>query len=596
MVNSIDMSVNYFILACLLTVATAGEFYRQDTRIYDNAGRIPSGRIVGGEQTTIQEFPYQVSVEYFHSHMCGGAILDENTVITAAHCTDGYGSLTVRAGTTTSNVGGVKIDVAEVRQHEEYNPMSVNNDVSILKLAKPLQFKESISPINLPKSTEDLPSGTKVVVTGWGVTFEGGSVAEKFLRKVELYSLSNDECRAINGGMITPEMICAGIEEGGKDACQGDSGGPMAADGTLYGIVSWGLGCARPRYPGVYANVAKLLPWIEANRHNEMNRVSLRSAAQQMAVIQLSILMIFAPLTETVIKGKVAVIDENPYQVSVFWHSKIIGSGIIVGNISIISVSSLFVERKNDLRIRAGSSIYSEGGQLVEVETVIPHERYNAFTQDYDIAILKLKYPLKYNERINPVKLPEDDFYPAPGTNVFVSGWGVTDENSETPEKVLRGAEVMIINHDICKNKYKHRNEITDRMICASSPARADACQGDSGGPLVYGKTLVGVVSFGIGCADPNFPGIYANVKELLPWIKQHMHGSLKVLDPVRNNERHIMLNPWVYIPVASTCLLLIIIIIIIVCYCKRSRKETIAISKEEYPLNDLPAKYKSSL
>jgi len=111
-------------------------------------------------------------------------------------------------------------------------------------------------------STEP-PAGTRAVVIGWGTLTPGGSLPLK-LRAVEVYIISRVECNrayAAYGG-ITYQMICAGVPGGGKDACQGDSGGPLVVNGTLVGIVSWGLSCALADYPGVYSNVAPLKSWV----------------------------------------------------------------------------------------------------------------------------------------------------------------------------------------------------------------------------------------------------------------------------------------------------------------------------------------------
>lgn len=93
---------------------------------------------------------------------------------------------------------------------------------------------------------------------------EGGMTSPKLMR-VSVPIVSRTKCEEAYKGLstITSRMICAGYTEGGKDSCQGDSGGPLTANGTLYGIVSWGYGCAKPEYPGVYTNVANLRSWIK---------------------------------------------------------------------------------------------------------------------------------------------------------------------------------------------------------------------------------------------------------------------------------------------------------------------------------------------
>lgn len=97
-----------------------------------------------------------------------------------------------------------------------------------------------------------------------GAQREGGG-ASASLYKVDVPIVDRDTCNDAYGGDITDGMVCAGLEAGGKDACQGDSGGPLTIDGTLVGVVSWGNGCARPGYYGVYSNVGKFADWIESN-------------------------------------------------------------------------------------------------------------------------------------------------------------------------------------------------------------------------------------------------------------------------------------------------------------------------------------------
>lgn len=107
-----------------------------------------------------------------------------------------------------------------------------------------------------------------------------------------------------------------------------------------------------------------------------------------------------------------------------------------------------------------------------------------------------------------------------PGSHLQISGWGITGTGYTSD--MLRTATIPSIARDDCQNNYRYiprRIVITDNMICAWFPGTRDACQGDSGGPAVYQGKLVGIVSFGIGCANPNYPGVYTNVYALRDWI-----------------------------------------------------------------------------
>lgn len=125
----------------------------------------------------------------------------------------------------------------------------------------PFEYSDSVQPISL--SSADLPTGTPVVVTGWGRLLNDGTSPLQ-LQQVQVSVMDYDECdRAYLGyGGLTPRMLCAGVPAGGKDSCQGDSGGPLMAGGKLSGIVSWGDDCGRSGFPGVYTNVALLKSWV----------------------------------------------------------------------------------------------------------------------------------------------------------------------------------------------------------------------------------------------------------------------------------------------------------------------------------------------
>lgn len=127
--------------------------------------------------------------------------------------------MTIRAGTSLRNKGGVVIQVAKINQHPKYNALSNNNDISILELKTPLTLGPTIKPVKLPELNEDVPEGMTGIVTGWGKDSEEGEMMPH-LRKLEVPVSALEECKKIYGTVITDHMLCAGYLEGGKDACQ----------------------------------------------------------------------------------------------------------------------------------------------------------------------------------------------------------------------------------------------------------------------------------------------------------------------------------------------------------------------------------------
>ncbi|KAJ8976743.1 hypothetical protein NQ317_004295 [Molorchus minor] len=200
------------------------------------------GKIIGGADVPIDRFPYQLSLEYKGIHSCGATLIAPKWAVTAAHCTDKLSAryLTVRAGSSNNQRGG---QVVESSRH----PIVTQN-------AKPILLAEENSPVD---------EGTVGTVSGWGFTRENGAIS-KGLRAVRIPVISQARCRLAYGSQITDRMFCASLRTGGKDACQGDSGGPFVVDGVLTGVISWGVGCARPGYPGVYASVPVLRSFIKS--------------------------------------------------------------------------------------------------------------------------------------------------------------------------------------------------------------------------------------------------------------------------------------------------------------------------------------------
>jgi len=229
-----------------------------------------NSRIVGGEDAEPGEFPHQITLTrgVGGSLMCGGSLVSANKVVTAGHCCDGQhaNKLGVEVGNHHLNKPDPdqkSIAVSKVNLHEDYDSWTVYNDICTLDLAEEADLSSDvIDVIALPEENEEYEAGTECIVSGWGTTSSGGSLA-KILQKVTVPVVDDEACRKAYGEKeIADSMICAGLDEGGKDSCQGDSGGPFMCGKQLSGIVSWGYGCAEAGYPGVYTQTSYFISWL----------------------------------------------------------------------------------------------------------------------------------------------------------------------------------------------------------------------------------------------------------------------------------------------------------------------------------------------
>ncbi|CAF3014864.1 unnamed protein product [Rotaria sp. Silwood2] len=225
-------------------------------------------RIIGGEPVGRETWSWTISLRQYGELICGGSILSPSFVITAAHCfkyVTNLKSVTIIAGSLNQNPS--LNDSAQVRsigqlyRHPNFDPIWDLNDVALIRLSSPLNMRHGkIKPICLPPGTVPRPpDNMNLVAVGWGTVSTTEDQLPSTLYQVTVKSISstNSGCKDVLSD--SKLHFCAGIITGGKDTCQGDSGGPLMAFVNnvwqLYGLTSYGYGCALPGSPGVYTRV-----------------------------------------------------------------------------------------------------------------------------------------------------------------------------------------------------------------------------------------------------------------------------------------------------------------------------------------------------
>lgn len=235
-------------------------------------------RIVGGEEVKPQgSRPWQVALvvaglsDNVQAQFCGGTLISQNWVATAAHCVDNgtkAAQVAVVPGMHALTEKPQRFALKRIVVHPNWNPSTMDSDIALLELDGIVALGPKVKAIPFSTTAADPATGTALTVSGWGATKEGGPGSALLMTvNVPVVALGTCNQKPSYDGEITANMLCAGREQGGIDSCQGDSGGPAVTNPggspTLVGIVSWGEGCARKLKYGLYTHVGRFSDWIK---------------------------------------------------------------------------------------------------------------------------------------------------------------------------------------------------------------------------------------------------------------------------------------------------------------------------------------------
>ncbi|XP_063706505.1 transmembrane protease serine 9-like [Culicoides brevitarsis] len=475
-------------LVSVLAVVSAASLAASDKR-----------RIIGGGPDIIDNHPYVVSVQYVNTHICGGVILCPRRVMTAAHCLNYEEDMhyySVRAGSTYHASGGQQVGFASWQKHPSYD--GHYNDIAMIRLNASLVFNSFVSAAIPMDGSFTPPSNQQYSIAGWGILGNGTSPAN--LHSVSIPRFNQTACEALYGGsppLVNSNALCAGVL-GSKDTCSGDSGSPLMIGSTniVVGISAWGWGCASVTYPGVYTRVYSYLTFI----NNQM------------------------PNTEECPNGGPDTISNHPWVASIQYVNTHICGGVILCPTRVMTAAHC-LNYEEDMRyytVRAGSTYHASGGQVIGMYEWNKHPSYDGHYND--VAIVRLNSSLVFGTDVAAAIPMDGSFTPPSNQQYVIAGWGMLGNGSYPAN--LHSVSIPRFNQTACEALYGGSPPLVNsNMLCAGVLGIMDTCTGDSGGPLMVGSgnIVVGIASWGWGCASVTYPGVYMRVYSYLTFINNQL-------------------------------------------------------------------------
>ncbi|GBG25497.1 Serine protease 44 [Hondaea fermentalgiana] len=513
-------------------------------------------RIVGGTLISPYQNPWMVQIEMVFSDvvtMCGGTYIGSanyrsHYFLTAAQCIpsdrsdlDGY----------FVNFHLYDLDdfydeehlyfsqpyeASLLHVHPSYSSLDDNllNDIAIVETTAYVSLSSLPSPVSLAVAGSSLLDETSVQAIGYGHTYENDT-SNTALRSAYLNVVNSDTCasayEATSDEIFFDQYICAAAP--GKDTCQGDGGGPLfltqASQDVQLGITSFGYGCAREGYPGVYTRVSTHTGWSKlfdsrcvGSGHFPARLVPTKNSWM---VAILAFYQTSSATYQTLCGGSYigsANTSSHFFLTAAHCVPSVDERADFLGYEVYFLVDDFDAEyASSDDDAFYFSQPYYSDDTLLNV-----HPDYEVAGQGYllnDIAIIETRAELALSDMPSPVSLGTDESELLDGTSVQVIGYGATYEG-DTSNTKLRSVHLETVDSSTCATTYGYTSYITEEQNICTSQSGKDSCQGDSGGPVFVTQSgevdvQLGIVSYGNGCAREGYPGVNTRVAGYSDWI-----------------------------------------------------------------------------
>ncbi|KAE8578093.1 hypothetical protein XENTR_v10023330 [Xenopus tropicalis] len=518
----------------------------------------PQSRIYGGSDTYPGEWPWYAMLHYLGKPYCGGSLISNDYILTAAHCFDGDLSLrtpeswTIQLG--SSRVGGpperstLILKASQILLHEDYIHFLDGHDLALIKLAKPVTFTSFVSPVCLP----EVQHRFRLRRTCWALGLQDVAPgvpldSKRSLQKVTQTLIGYKTCNCIYNSHGRPEltnatlpsMLCAAESDGEKGPCLGDSGGPVVCqeDGAwfLAGVISFSQGCHLRDSPTVLTAVSLYQDWIKQKVGSEASfspqTIDVRDDVDTDSCSDLL-------STRSSGCGIIEIQGSDPrspgvwpWQVDLHKDGRRMCGGTLISANWVVTAAHCFTGTLSSDSPFDWSVVLAPGTPAVKetpVQKITLHGAYVSTENGKDIALLQLTRPASFGPYTLPVCLPRASHRLLYGATCWHTGRdGPHPDGKMGPPK---GASVELIGPNKCNCIYSKPGttnasvSVLPSMLCAAQ--QEGQCLSDSGGPLVCNESgtwfLVGVQSFAGSCQERRgkaLPGVYTKLSDYENWI-----------------------------------------------------------------------------